>query len=591
MNDKHISLVDAKTWKGLNAQDRATVGVVKAHVGRPKTVKQSGEETERILSWIVSTEGRDRDGDRIMQAGWELENFRNNPVVMFAHDYGTLPIGRALETEVVEINGDLVLRMVKQFTPRDLNPMGFMVYEMARDDYLRTASVGFIIKKATPDPELDEEDRGMFGGFLMEEQELLESSVAPIPSNPGALAEARSVGGIDTSPLIPWAEKILDDAKYIASGFSREQVEAIYRETAPDRRFFDMARNAQATAVIKSTLTWDDAHPDGTPVDVDREQEWDGPAQVAEAEVEDLMVMSAWVDSEDPENKGAYKLPHHMAEGEHTIVWRGLTAAMAALLGARGGVDIPDADRQAVYDHLALHYRDDFDEDPPAFRGIHGDDDRDDDDDEDELESLGMDGANQKGAGLSRMLNDLIDGMVTDDRSRADIIESVASAGGISASTVSQILRGDIDCPPLSRLEGFAEALNVSMSSIISAAEGDGCDYGERSYSGHAKNACKCGRLKTTNPMTYALEIRDGAVFLGGRKVQRCQRVTVTPSKDGETVVTLELTPTTISIESTAKPVIGNADTLDNVIDLATASQSDISQLISEAFQKPKADA
>jgi len=38
---------------------------------------------------------------------------------------------------------------------------------------------------------------------------------------------------------------------------------------------------------------------------------------------------------------------------------------MGALMGARGGVDIPDGDRRGVYSHLAKHYRDDFDEEPP----------------------------------------------------------------------------------------------------------------------------------------------------------------------------------------------------------------------------------
>jgi HK97 family phage prohead protease len=94
---------------------------------------------------------------------------------------------------------------------------------------------------------------------------------------------------------------------------------------------------------------------------------WDGPREVREAEVADLRLMATWFDGENPDAKGSYKLPHHRADNKH-ISWRGLTAAMGALLGARGGVDIPGSDRQGVYNHLARHYRDDFDEDPPEFR-------------------------------------------------------------------------------------------------------------------------------------------------------------------------------------------------------------------------------
>lgn len=65
----------------------------------------------------------------------------------------------------------------------------------------------------------------------------------------------------------------------------------------------------------------------------------------------------AWYDPDDGENFSAYKLPHHdIVDGRFVCVWRGVTSAMAALKGARGGVDIPQEDKQAVYDHLARHY-------------------------------------------------------------------------------------------------------------------------------------------------------------------------------------------------------------------------------------------
>ena len=75
----------------------------------------------------------------------------------------------------------------------------------------------------------------------------------------------------------------------------------------------------------------------------------------------------AWYNAEDPENFGSYKLPHHdIVDGEFRVVWRGVAAAMGALLGARGGVDIPAADRRGVYSHLARHYAQ-FSREPPSF--------------------------------------------------------------------------------------------------------------------------------------------------------------------------------------------------------------------------------
>lgn len=78
----------------------------------------------------------------------------------------------------------------------------------------------------------------------------------------------------------------------------------------------------------------------------------------------------AWYDSEDPENFGSYKLPHHdVIDGRLCVVWRGVAAAMQALRGARGGVDIPQEDRRAVYTHLANHYRQ-FGREPPEYECI-----------------------------------------------------------------------------------------------------------------------------------------------------------------------------------------------------------------------------
>jgi HK97 family phage prohead protease len=82
------------------------------------------------------------------------------------------------------------------------------------------------------------------------------------------------------------------------------------------------------------------------------------------------------------------------------------------------------------------------------------------------------------GAALGRLLDETIDDEVTDDRTRGDIIDDMAGAAGIAPDTVRNIINGSIDCPPLDRLEGFAETLSgVSINQLISAAERDGCEY------------------------------------------------------------------------------------------------------------------
>ena len=75
----------------------------------------------------------------------------------------------------------------------------------------------------------------------------------------------------------------------------------------------------------------------------------------------------AWYDSEDPENFAAYKLPHHdIVDGRLGVVWRGVAAAMGVVLGAHGGVDVPQSEHRGVYSHLARHYRQ-FEKEPPEY--------------------------------------------------------------------------------------------------------------------------------------------------------------------------------------------------------------------------------
>ena len=74
--------------------------------------------------------------------------------------------------------------------------------------------------------------------------------------------------------------------------------------------------------------------------------------------------------AENLDSFGALKLPHHEPSktGLGPVNRRGVIAAIAALNGARGGVDIPRAEREAVYRHLARHMREDFGEEPAPLK-------------------------------------------------------------------------------------------------------------------------------------------------------------------------------------------------------------------------------
>ena len=64
-----------------------------------------------------------------------------------------------------------------------------------------------------------------------------------------------------------------------------------------------------------------------------------------------------WYDGDEPQNVTSYKLGiADIVSGELVVVPRAVFAAAGALMGARGGVDIPDNERDRVVSHLERYY-------------------------------------------------------------------------------------------------------------------------------------------------------------------------------------------------------------------------------------------
>lgn len=125
---------------------------------------------EDIIGAVASSGSMDRDGDILVPSGWELDNFRKNPVLLWAHDSYSLPIGKA--TDISIVGNDL--RFNAKFAEAE-NEFAGKVAKLMRGGFLNSFSVGFIPK------ERDEAGR-------MNKMELLEISVVNVPAN----AEARN---------------------------------------------------------------------------------------------------------------------------------------------------------------------------------------------------------------------------------------------------------------------------------------------------------------------------------------------------------------------------------------------------------------
>jgi HK97 family phage prohead protease len=135
--------------------------------------KTEADKEGQEFTFVVSTSALDRQGDELDQSKWDFANFKKNPVILWAHDYYSPPIGICTE---IKTEGEQTVATVK-FAPEAANPFAAQVSALVKEGYINATSVGYI-----------EHDDGTY--------ELLEISIVPVPANAQALSvrEAEKMG-------------------------------------------------------------------------------------------------------------------------------------------------------------------------------------------------------------------------------------------------------------------------------------------------------------------------------------------------------------------------------------------------------------
>jgi hypothetical protein len=222
------------------------------------------------------------------------------------------------------------------FYPADINPLAQQVRRMYDFGVKNgvgvgcTTSVGFIPK------EFDEDNQR-----IITRAELLEFSFVPVPANQGVGPAAGRMFTFDEAKGLG-----LNLGELRAKGMSFVETLGCVPKNVSDKRA------AQTTAWSKPSLSdfsdksWED---------------------LSAADKTHIAGHFAWAKENPADSFGDLKLPHHRSD-DGAAVWNGVKAAMGALMGARGGVDV-EGDRKAVYEHLAAHYRQ-FGEEPPEFKAL-----------------------------------------------------------------------------------------------------------------------------------------------------------------------------------------------------------------------------
>lgn len=161
------------------------------------TVTAKADDKKPIIQFIASDDTLDRYDEVIAAAGWDLRNYKRNPVFQNSHKYGDVifTLGKAVLTEV---RGNALVQDIEFAV--DINPVAKLAFDLYKGGFLNAVSVGFI--------PLEWEDGNQSTPHRRKflKQELLELSAVSIPANPNALQNAVRAGAVDRSDLRDLAE-------------------------------------------------------------------------------------------------------------------------------------------------------------------------------------------------------------------------------------------------------------------------------------------------------------------------------------------------------------------------------------------------
>ncbi len=191
--------------------------------------KAASDEDTGTFDVIISTMDVDRHGESVDVNGWDLTHYKTNGVVLWAHDYGGLPIGVC--TSIATQDGKL--RAQGKFVPGDANPFAQQVRKLYDFGAVKATSVGFIAEETN--------------GNVITKAELLEFSFVPVPANPYCLTLEKAgwnVGELVTKGIFFVEKK--DDAP------PADEPPADSNETAEDAADKEEAEKPDEAAVEES---------------------------------------------------------------------------------------------------------------------------------------------------------------------------------------------------------------------------------------------------------------------------------------------------------------------------------------------------
>src|SRR5262249_40017878 len=126
--------------------------------------------------------------------GWELANFKKNPIALFAH-MGSFPIGKWSNVRVEDNALQGTLTLAEEGVSDRIDE----IIRLVDAGILKAVSVGFT-------PIEFEERKGDTYGLVYTKQELVECSIVSVPANPNALQVAKALKISDATRKMVFGE-------------------------------------------------------------------------------------------------------------------------------------------------------------------------------------------------------------------------------------------------------------------------------------------------------------------------------------------------------------------------------------------------
>jgi len=201
-------------------------------------VEKDGKSETLTIKGYANTVSKDRTGDVIVKEAWTkggMDDYLKNPIILAFHDYSR-PVGTTVDYNVTDKGLEIVAEISKAAGE---------VYNLIKDGVLKTFSVGFSIKDADYEKDVDT--------FFIKDLSLYEISVVSVPANQDStFSLAKSFENVDEYNSFKQSYEIVEAKEDSKKEEKEPSQDNILKEINMDKKELQDMMAKSATAALDS---------------------------------------------------------------------------------------------------------------------------------------------------------------------------------------------------------------------------------------------------------------------------------------------------------------------------------------------------